>query len=482
MSPTRPTLLLVFLFAPAALGQAPILPPPLDIAGLPGRLVLVGGSKVPEAAFKRFFGLAGGETKGKLVHVTTDDSTLNPWKSLEFASIKLVSPTADSKACEPLDTATAVWFAGPVPPKDSPLGKKLHALFARGGVIGGLSVSAAVDLGFLPGFAAEAAPGIVGVNIKDNNAVVCVGRRMDAAGDSSATITLLAGAGKEKTESVVRNRQPSDLVQLRRAAANRASAEPFPPKTPPTPNVAKGTLVIVGGGGATQDIMDTFFEKAGGKDALVVCIPTASETDAVPDDPADAKFLRRWGGTNVKVLHTRDRKVADDPKFSEILLKAGGVWFGGGRHWRFVDSYEGTLTQKRFAEVLERGGVIGGSSAGASIQSEYMPRGHPLGNTIMAAEGYEHGFGYLPGVAVDQHFIARKRFNDLNGLIKQYPQYLGVGIDEATAFVVSGSTAKIMGKSKVSVFDASKDPKNPAVTELKAGDSFDLKSRKKIEP
>jgi cyanophycinase-like exopeptidase len=110
-----------------------------------------------------------------------------------------------------------------------------------------------------------------------------------------------------------------------------------------------------------------------------------------------------------------------------------------------------------------------------------MPRGHPLGNTVMAAEGYERGFGYLPGVAVDQHFIARKRFNDLNGLIKQYPQYLGVGIDEATAILVTGSTAKVLGKSKVNFLDASKDPKSPTVTELKAGDTFDLKGRKKVE-
>ena len=54
-----------------------------------------------------------------------------------------------------------------------------------------------------------------------------------------------------------------------------------------------------------------------------------------------------------------------------------------------MDAYEGTLTGRRFHEVLARGGAIGGSSAGASIQSEFMPRGHPLGNAVMAAEGYE---------------------------------------------------------------------------------------------
>ena len=134
----------------------------------------------------------------------------------------------------------------------------------------------------------------------------------------------------------------------------------------------------------------------------------------------------------MKALHTRDRRTADDPAFSELLTTAGGVWFGGGRQWRFVDAYEGTLTERRFHEVLARGGAVGGSSAGASIQGEYMPRGHPLGNTVVAAEGYERGFGFLPGVAVDQHFFARKRTADMTGLMKLYPHILGVGIDIVT--------------------------------------------------
>ncbi len=159
----------------------------------------------------------------------------------------------------------------------------------------------------------------------------------------------------------------------------------------------------------------------------------------------------------MKALHTRDPKKADDPAFSEMLTKAGGVWFGGGRQWKFVDAYAGTLTEKRFHEVLARGGAIGGSSAGASIQSEYMPRGHPLGNTVMAAEGYEHGLGFLPGCAVDQHFFARKRTADMTGLMKKYPQYLGIGIDEATAIVVTGSTAEVIGRTKVAFFDSAEE-------------------------
>jgi len=196
----------------------------------------------------------------------------------------------------------------------------------------------------------------------------------------------------------------------------------------------------------------------------------------------EERILRKYGAKNIKSLHTRDPKKADDPAFSEILTKAGGVWFSGGRQWRFVDAYAGTLTEKRFHEVLARGGAIGGSSAGASIQSEFMPRGHPLGNTVMAAEGYEHGFGFLPGCAVDQHFFARKRIADMAGLMKKYPQYLGIGIDESTAIVVTGSTAEVIGKSKVAFFDSSKKPEDDTDhEELKAGDKYDLKARKKIE-
>jgi cyanophycinase len=523
---------LVFFLSPAAIGQfSPELPPPLDPAGLPGKLIIVGGGKIPDSARKRLVELAG-KDKAKLVVIPTasasaDDATkadgyLSDWKELGPASVVLLHTrdkrTANDPAfAKPLDDATGVWFSGGDQSRITAaysgtlIEKKLHTVFARGGVIGGTSAGAAVlsftmitggvaiastsaGFDFLPGFVIDQhflkrdrksrlvgvldrLPGFVGLGIDESTAVVVSGRRMTVLGDSTATVILSPGGGKSRLETTLGAGQTADIVQLRRAAANRASTEPFPPKAPSVPEVPKGALVIVGGGGVSQEIMDAFFDKAGGKDALVVVVPTASENDFVPNDPGDAKFLRRWGGSNVQVLHTRDRKLADDPKFSEVLLRATGVWFGGGRQWRFVDAYEGTLTETRFRDVLARGGVIGGSSAGASIQSEYMPRGHPLGNTVMAAEGYERGFGYLPGVAVDQHFFARKRSNDLNGLVMQYPQYLGLGIDEGTAVVVTGSTAKVIGKSRVAIFDASGDKMIPTVTELKSGDTYDFSAR-----
>jgi cyanophycinase len=106
-------------------------------------------------------------------------------------------------------------------------------------------------------------------------------------------------------------------------------------------------------------------------------------------------------------------------------------------------------------QVLARGGVIGGSSAGASIQGDYMPRGDPMGNLNIIAEGYESGLGFLCGVAIDQHFAQRRRFKDMSLLMKTYPQLLGIGIDEGTAIIVKQSVAEVVGKGNVAFYDAS---------------------------
>jgi cyanophycinase len=129
---------------------------------------------------------------------------------------------------------------------------------------------------------------------------------------------------------------------------------------------------------------------------------------------------------------------------------------------------------------LRRGGVIGGSSAGATIQGDYLCRGSPLGNLEMMCEGYERGFGFLRGTAIDQHFAQRKRFVDMTALMKTYPQLLGIGLDEGTALVVKGSVADVMGKGQAHFYDRTKpvEDDKPDHESLKAGGRYDLKARK----
>ena len=509
--------------------------PAIDPAGLPGPLVIVGGGKVPQEARQAFFDLAGKE-KAKIVVIPTasadaDDPKhekeyLEDWEELKPDSVQTLHTRNRKQADDPafvkaLGDATGVWFSGGDQAKIAAayrgtlVEKEVKKLHARGGVIGGTSAGASIlsdlmieggtdtaktgeGLGLLPGFVIDqhftarkreqrlegviaANPSWVGLGLDEGTAAVIRGRVARVIGEAAMTVCVAKGAGRPAAADTYKAGSLLDIVQLRRAAANRAAKDSFPPAKPPEPVVAKGTLMIVGGGGAGPEIWKKFIELSGGPDALIVVIPTAME-DPLAKESGEEGALKRFGAKNVKSLHTRDPKVADDPKFSEMLTKAGGVWFSGGRQWRFVDAYAGTLAEKRFHEVLARGGAIGGSSAGASIQSEYMPRGHPLGNTVMAAEGYEQGFGFLPGCAVDQHFFARKRTADMTGLMKLRPQYLGIGLDEGTAIVVSGSIAAVIGKTKVAFYDTTKKPtEDKDYEEVKSGECYDLKERKKVE-
>src|SRR5690606_37632628 len=175
----------------------------------------------------------------------------------------------------------------------------------------------------------------------------------------------------------------------------------------------KGTLVVAGGGRLGPEIMNRFVELAGGANARIVVIPTAGEQDDFPADWGGAETLRTAGAREVTVLHTRDPRVADTEDFVAPLRHATGVWIPGGRQWRLADAYLGTRTLEELNALLARGGVIGGTSAGASIQASYMVRGAVEGNTIVMAPGHEEGFGFLRNAAVDQHLIARGREEDM---------------------------------------------------------------------
>jgi len=215
----------------------------------------------------------------------------------------------------------------------------------------------------------------------------------------------------------------------------------------------RGALVIVGGGRVGAEILTRFFDLAGGRDAPLVVIPTAGGADAYPDDWSGLKMFKDFGATNITLLHTADRKIADSEAFVRPITTARAVWFPGGRQWRLVDAYLHTRTQREVERVLERGGVVGGSSAGASILASYMVRGAREDNYIMMAPGYEEGFGLIKGVAIDQHMLTRNRQDDLEAVVAKHPDVLGIGLDESTAIVVRGQQFEVTGASKVAIHD-----------------------------
>lgn len=278
-------------------------------------------------------------------------------------------------------------------------------------------------------------------------------------------------------------RLPSRALLLALAIASRlVASRPALAQSAPAPRLGppRGTVMVVGGGTIGPELLAKFIELAGGPDALILDVPTAGGDSVYPADWRGTRALKQAGARNVVVLHTIDRKVADSEAFARVLARAGGVWFEGGRQWHLVDSYAGTRTERAFHEVLARGGVVGGSSAGASILSSYLLRGARAGNSVMMAPGYEAGFGFLRGVAIDQHVVARERLRDLaDSLIPRRPDLLGISEDEGTAWVVRGDTAEIMGRNKAFVYGGrdANDPGVPFLT-LRPGDRYDLARRR----
>jgi cyanophycinase len=250
----------------------------------------------------------------------------------------------------------------------------------------------------------------------------------------------------------------------------------------------KGTLVIQGGGSDVDTgIFETFINKAGGLGAKIVVVPTAggnrnADGSIKPYKEGDVIALwKKRGALNVHMLHTHDPKVADTEEFARILRDANGVWFDGGRQWNIVDSYAHTLTEREFHKVLDRGGVIGGSSAGATIQGEYLVRGAIAGPQIMMTPEpeHEHGFAFLRRSAIDQHINTRNRWDDLIPVIKKYPNLLGIGISEGTAIVVTGDRFEVIGKWKVTIHDNTRayQPWEKPYFVLSPGDVYNMKAR-----
>lgn len=518
--------------------SAPIPAPPprwIDPRGVPGPLVIAGGGVLPKAALDFFIKEAGGENARLVVIPTASDTADDPerrekmveyWKNRGIGEVHILHTRSRDEAdseefAAPLANATAVWFDGGSQSQiaDAYLGTRVEQaildLHRRGGVIGGTSAGAAIQsrcmiasgketanvaTGFdlLPGavidqhFLArnrkgrlvgviDARPHLFGVGIDEDTALLVKGRGMRVVGKSSVTIYHAAGRDQPAREILLTpdQRQPADLPMFRREARQRAEGE-FPLPAPIEPKVESGSLLIVGGGGMPREIVQKFIELAGGEDAPIVVLPTATPNPT--NNPGEAAFFTRAGAKNVTVLAENEWHEVHRPEFLNALKNAKGVWFGGGRQWHFLDAYEDSPAVELFRDVLRRGGVIGGSSAGATIQGDYLVRGSPYGPQVMIADGYETGLRFLPGVAIDQHFSQRNRLPDMEALMRAYPQYLGIGLDEATAIFVQGSTAEVLGRHEVRFYhvpDPTAETITPAV--LKAGDKYDLKERIVLE-
>jgi len=215
----------------------------------------------------------------------------------------------------------------------------------------------------------------------------------------------------------------------------------------------KGKLIIIGGGAIPDSLFSFFANYCGGKDQPVVYIPTATTDEAyIQNGEHLLKFTSR-GFNNLSTIHTRNKKEADDPKNIALLRNAKGLYFGGGDQQLIADAYAGTKLYDEMIALLDRGGVIMGTSAGATIMGSLMIGGDAR-NDISKKYTLNPAFSFMTNTALDQHVLARNRQFDLIPVIEHYPGTLGIGIDESTAIIVEAGQFRVWGNSYVMLYDS----------------------------
>lgn len=241
-----------------------------------------------------------------------------------------------------------------------------------------------------------------------------------------------------------------------------------------------GALVVVGGGGTPDSVVQVLFAHSGGRGARMVVLAQASSR---PE--AGEESVAYWKGKGFE--HVESLDLTDAVAARAAIESATLIWFPGGDQSRLLDAIEKADLAGAIRARHEAGAVVGGTSAGAAVLSPWMIVGGDTADLTVVRPGsvaVKEGLALLPGTIIDQHFLKRQRFNRLLSAVLDHPDLIGIGIDEKTAILVRGSHVDVLGDSGVLVIDArgtEKDqaPKTARLTFLREGTSYDLPARRR---
>ena len=245
-----------------------------------------------------------------------------------------------------------------------------------------------------------------------------------------------------------------------------------------------------------RTILKEFVHAAGGAEARIAVLPTASSLGTEVTGVYDALF-RREGAAEVLPIRPESRAEASDPRWVEALAGATGIFMTGGNQLKLSSIICATPLGDAIHEAHERGVVVAGTSAGASIQSSHMVAfGGPGATPKQRMTQVAAGLGLLDSAVIDQHFDQRNRYGRLLMIVSQSPQLLGIGVDEDTCALVEPETdgrriLRVIGKGAVTIMDPAEITTNAFEAQrssailasgvrlhvLPDGFSFDLASR-----
>ena len=221
-----------------------------------------------------------------------------------------------------------------------------------------------------------------------------------------------------------------------------------------------GPLFVIGGAEdklRRREVLTRFVECAGGGDARIAVVPTASSLGPEVVEVYDAVF-RKLGAREVFGARPEDREQANDPALAARLDEATGIFMTGGNQLKLSAVVAGTAFGDAILAAHRRGATVGGTSAGASIQSSHMVAFGSGGTTPkQRMTQVAAGLGLLPGCVIDQHFEQRNRYGRLLMIVSQSPQLLGIGVDEDTGAVIchhtGGPVLEVVGRGAVTILD-----------------------------
>src|SRR3954469_6077497 len=257
-----------------------------------------------------------------------------------------------------------------------------------------------------------------------------------------------------------------------------------------------GSLLIIGGHedkDGEKIILRMLVKKVGKSGKLVVATIASDAPNEMFNEYE--RCLRGLGMRHIHHLNVESREEARHDSTVRTLRDADAVFFTGGDQLKITSQIGDTPIYSRVRQIFDAGGLIAGTSAGASVMTETMmvagdgDQSHRIGSMLRLAPG----FGFLPGVIVDQHFAERGRIGRLLGAIAQNPRMLGIGLDEDAGILVRRGRFQVVGSGAVYVVDGGKvsfsnineaKPDEPLciygvrLHVLNQSDSFDLKKRR----
>lgn len=259
----------------------------------------------------------------------------------------------------------------------------------------------------------------------------------------------------------------------------------------------KTTIMVIGGAEDKvhgREILQTFFNRSGGTNAIIGIIPSASREPAAQGERYQ-KLFEDMGAKEIRIFDIRERYQGEEPRWEVYLEDCTGVFMTGGDQLRLCALLADTPLMEKIRIKAREGKIaLAGTSAGAAVMGHHMIAGGGSGSSPnRSLVDLTNGLDILPEVIVDQHFHNRNRMARLLSALAAHPDRIGIGIDEDTCSLFEGEgQIEIMGKGTVTIVDpgevaytnapavGASDPlsiSNLRVHILCHGDRYDMRSR-----